>query len=99
MVSGLAVHPFGSGVKGAGSKKSATGGEPAWLIPTAGGNHLSSVRVGQLSLCSRVLLLPHGVPPMPASGNASHKVFPLLLLLVVGGWVGGWVGGGGGGDR
>ena len=44
----------------------------AWLTPTAGENYLYSVRVGQLSLCSQVLLRR---PSHAGAGNAPHKIF------------------------
>ena len=43
---------------------------------TAGGNHFCQVRVGQLSRYSHVLLLPLGVPPMPAPAVPHTKSFP-----------------------
>ena len=46
-----------------------------WLTPTAGENYFHWVRVGQLSLCSQVLLLPLGVPPTPVPAMLSTKSF------------------------
>ena len=46
----------------------------ARLTPTAGGKKFSSVRVGQLSLCSYVLLLPLGIPPMPALAHSMQNL-------------------------
>ena len=68
MVSGLAVHPL----KRAGSKKLQEVGSLLGYV-TARDNYC--VRVGQLSPYSQVLLLPHGIPPMPAEA-CTTKCFP-----------------------
>ena len=54
----------------------------AWPTPTTGENHFYSVRVeGQLSLRSQVLLLPRGVPPIPASAMLHTNSFPTRRSL------------------
>ena len=45
-------------------------------LPSLGEKHFRQVRVGQLSRCSDVLLLPLGVPQC-RSWRASHNVFPM----------------------
>ena len=48
------------------------------------------MRVGPLSLCPQVLLLPTGLPPPAGAGIASHSVIPIKLGR---GGYGGTVGG------
>ena len=47
-------------------------GQPTRLPLTTGDNYLYCVKMGQLSRCSKVLLSPLGVPPMPAQACSTQ---------------------------
>ena len=48
-------------------------GSPLGKPQQLGKNHLYYVRVGRVSLCSQVLLLPLGVPPMAALASSTQN--------------------------
>ena len=57
------------------------------LVPSRWGNFFFKVRVGESSLCSQVLLLPLGVPPMPPAcfrGRGGVTTVCLVLPLPMG---------------
>ena len=92
---------MGSGLKRV--QKTARGGQPARLPLPTGEKNLYSVRVGQLSHYSQVLLLPLGVPPTLArptqSLSQSCGVWRVLTTTDVGNLTQGQGVLGGGGDK